>query len=431
MKYDEKYKNINIFVVNSSYIQGDGWLEEQSVINGRLNSRFYIGAYTVIDIGCYCTNTFIGRFSFIDKNVHIGYQKLHNQNFSMHPFSNDLPFIASDNYYKKIKTSRFYYEQNKYTFIGNDVFIGKNSIIEEGCVIGDGVIIHPNTYLNFNVEDYAIVSGNPAKIIGFRYDTATIVKLKNLKWWRKDISSKIYQNKPNTIDYVNNLDLIDKLYDSANNLPPLTKKTYHINTVFNSILINEATKLITGPSHIDLWYRKYLKGEVTKPRNYHLLPIPALSLFSDQLEKLIVWWKEWFGEILLFVPDFRIGNVAVDNPIKDGRFIRQDLVSIENSLKCYSLGIEKLDIYTKNHNISLWFWCLFGREEFNKNSGNYNEEGHYKHPVWNYNEILERYSEHTVDIKKHFPNILECIVDGSIHPTNDTYEKMSKLFDEL
>nr|WP_250150622.1 hypothetical protein [Escherichia coli] len=36
--------------------------------------------------------------------------------------------------------------------------------------MGDGAVIQPNTYVNFDIEDYAIVGGNPARIIGYRFD---------------------------------------------------------------------------------------------------------------------------------------------------------------------------------------------------------------------------------------------------------------------
>lgn len=414
MKYDENLKDKNIFIVNHSFIQGDGWLEENCIINGRLNARFFVGAYSIVDIGSYCSNTFIGRFSVVDKNVHIGYPKIHSRhNFSNHPFSKDLPFIASDDYLKKIKTSRFYYEQNKYTIIGSDVFIGKNSIIEEGCVIGDGAVIQPNTYVNFDIEDYAIVGGNPARIIGYRFEEEIIEKLKTIKWWKHDISSVIYQNKPNTIDYINNIKLIEQLYNIKDTLPKLIKKRYNYNKYKNILVEDKCDKMITGPSHIDLWYRKFLKNEVSKPTKYHLLPIPAVSLFSQQLENLIAWWNEWFGSVILFVPDFRIGNVCTNNKVKDGRFIRQDLVSNENSLQCFKLGIEALNKFSQRYQVTYWFWCLLGREEFNRSNNHYKDNnGNYKHPIWNYNEILKMYHSNAIDIKKYIPNILESIIDG-------------------
>ncbi|MEL2818072.1 hypothetical protein R9K26_03865, partial [Escherichia coli] len=83
---------------------------------------------------------------------------------------------------------------------------------------------HHHTYVNFDIEDYAIVGGNPARIIGYRFEEEIIEKLKTIKWWKHDISSVIYQNKPNTIDYINNIKLIEQLYNIKDTLPKLIKK---------------------------------------------------------------------------------------------------------------------------------------------------------------------------------------------------------------
>ncbi|MCV4632898.1 antibiotic acetyltransferase, partial [Escherichia coli] len=91
------------------------------------------------------------------------------------------------------------------------------------------------------------------------------------------------------IDYINNIKLIEQLYNIKDTLPKLIKKRYNYNKYKNILVEDKCDKMITGPSHIDLWYRKFLKNEVSKPTKYHLLPIPAVSLFSQQLENLIAW----------------------------------------------------------------------------------------------------------------------------------------------
>lgn len=429
MVFHDALKNKNIYSGDKSSITGDGWLEEQAIINGKIESRFFVGAYSILSDNSLCKNSFIGRFTHIDENVHIGYARIDRNIFSNHPFSKGLTITGEDEYYKSIKT-RYFYEQNKYTFIGSDVFIGRNSIIEEGCVIGDGALIEPNCYVNFDVPNYAIVSGLPSRIIGYRFDEEIVVKLMVIKWWTKNISSLHGSNKPNIVDHVNNLSMIDDLCNLS--LPPLEKKRYHLNTHTGTIELNTSKNMITGPSHVDLWYNKYLKGQVSIPLGYHLLPIPALSLFSNQLDNLIDWWSKWFDHIILFVPDFRIGNVSVDKKIKDGRFIKQSLFSSQNSMKCFELGIEQLDKFEEKGNIKFWFWCLYGREEINKSKNNYKDPtGNYKHPLWNYQEISTKYKNSTIDISTYFPKILENIVDESIHPNKECYERMSEIFSSL
>ncbi len=53
--------------------------------------------------------------------------------------------------------------------IGNDVWIGFNVMILSGCKhIGNGAIIGAGSVVTNDVPDYAIVGGNPAKIIKYR-----------------------------------------------------------------------------------------------------------------------------------------------------------------------------------------------------------------------------------------------------------------------
>lgn len=50
--------------------------------------------------------------------------------------------------------------------IGNDVFIGARSIILKGVKIGSGSVVGAGAVVSKDVPDYAIVAGNPAKIVG-------------------------------------------------------------------------------------------------------------------------------------------------------------------------------------------------------------------------------------------------------------------------
>ncbi len=69
------------------------------------------------------------------------------------------------------------------TVIGNDVWIGQRATLLPGAELGDGVIVGAGAVVGGRVPDYAIVSGNPAKIVRIRFDEATIARLKALAWW--------------------------------------------------------------------------------------------------------------------------------------------------------------------------------------------------------------------------------------------------------
>ncbi len=67
--------------------------------------------------------------------------------------------------------------------IGNDVWIGKGAMILSGVTIGDGAVIGAKAVVTKDVPPYAIVAGNPARIIRYRFDDETIRKLLAIAWW--------------------------------------------------------------------------------------------------------------------------------------------------------------------------------------------------------------------------------------------------------
>ena len=69
------------------------------------------------------------------------------------------------------------------TIIGNDVWIGSEAIIMPGVRVGDGAVIGTRALVAQDVEPYAIVGGNPARVIRKRFDERAIAQLMDLKWW--------------------------------------------------------------------------------------------------------------------------------------------------------------------------------------------------------------------------------------------------------
>ncbi|SED43337.1 type B chloramphenicol O-acetyltransferase [Rhodobacter sp. 24-YEA-8] len=69
------------------------------------------------------------------------------------------------------------------TVIGNDVWIGSEAIIMPGVRIGDGAVIGTRALITKDVEPYAIMGGNPARLIRKRFEDRLIGMLLEMRWW--------------------------------------------------------------------------------------------------------------------------------------------------------------------------------------------------------------------------------------------------------
>ncbi len=81
------------------------------------------------------------------------------------------------------------------TIIGSDVWLCEGSILLPGLTIGHGAIIGAHAVVTKSVPAYAKVGGNPAKILGYRFDETTRNRLLTIQWWNWQIE-KIHENIP-------------------------------------------------------------------------------------------------------------------------------------------------------------------------------------------------------------------------------------------
>ncbi len=78
--------------------------------------------------------------------------------------------------------------------IGLDVWIGTGAQILSGVSVGHGSVIGAGAIVTKDVPPYAIVGGNPAQVIRYRFQPGTIETLLNSAWWDWPID-KIRKNR--------------------------------------------------------------------------------------------------------------------------------------------------------------------------------------------------------------------------------------------
>jgi acetyltransferase-like isoleucine patch superfamily enzyme len=144
-----------------------------------LGDRYEIGEYTygnpnIVSWGKEATLK-IGKYCSIAGNVVIFLGSEHRTDWiSTYPFSIFLEEGKSIKGHPSTKGD---------VIIGNDVWIGFNVIIISGVTIGDGAAIGAGSVVAKDVPPYTIVSGNPARIVRYRFNEETIQKLLQIRWW--------------------------------------------------------------------------------------------------------------------------------------------------------------------------------------------------------------------------------------------------------
>jgi virginiamycin A acetyltransferase len=69
------------------------------------------------------------------------------------------------------------------TVIGHDCWFGQGAVICPGARIGSGVIVGAGAVVRGTIPDYAVVIGNPGRVLRLRFEPDEIGRLLSLAWW--------------------------------------------------------------------------------------------------------------------------------------------------------------------------------------------------------------------------------------------------------
>lgn len=192
---------IHTFSISPNYIKEEARRQIKSSPY-KAYTEAYIGKYT------YCSNTMIdngiefevqddhifynlqiGNYNSIANNLHLIFGKNHN----IKCISTGALYLMLEEEKIQSKYKETTFNQKGSIIIQNDVWIGEDVTIMAGVTVGNGAVIARNSHVVKDVPPYAVVGGNPAKVIGYRYTEEQIKKLQVIQWWNWD-EKKIKEN---------------------------------------------------------------------------------------------------------------------------------------------------------------------------------------------------------------------------------------------
>lgn len=139
----------------------DGWA-------ARLAPYLYPGAPERLRIGRFCQIAHGVRFITASANHAMG-------GISTYPFGVFDPLT--------LEAFRDGFAALPDTELGHDVWIGHGALILPGVRIGSGAIIGAGAVVAGEVPPFAIVAGNPARVIRRRFDAEAVARLLEIGWW--------------------------------------------------------------------------------------------------------------------------------------------------------------------------------------------------------------------------------------------------------
>lgn len=123
----------------------------------------------------------IGKFCAIASEVH--FIMAGANHLSSGPTTFPFPIFPGCWRDRTLETLRAHATSKGDTVVGHDVWLGRDSTVMPGITIGNGAIVAASAVVTRDVPPYAVVGGNPAKVIRQRYPEGDVELLQQAAWW--------------------------------------------------------------------------------------------------------------------------------------------------------------------------------------------------------------------------------------------------------
>src|SRR5262249_41289930 len=159
-----------------------------------------LGAYTEVGARTRLLEVALGDYSYIVNDGEVAYTtfgkfcsvaaiaRINPGNHPMRrPTQSHVTYRASAYFPGERDEAEFFaWRRAHHVVIGHDVWIGHGVIILPGRTVGTGAVVGAGAVVTKDVDPYAIVAGNPARVIRRRFSVAVARRLQRLAWWDWD-----------------------------------------------------------------------------------------------------------------------------------------------------------------------------------------------------------------------------------------------------
>lgn len=165
---------------------------------------------------------------------------------------------------------------------------------------------------------------------------------------------------------------------------------------------------VVGSSHVTWWELAINRRQIPQPPcEVTFIGQGAMPIWGDFIRSAIAGIENSVDQVFLLLGDLRFGNRVLRSEKflhsgdTSGHYlaIDKELISDENDRIMLALNLGYLDELSARlgSKLRILFWSSTYRELCNKDSGRYGGREHYRHPVWNMADLVERYRTTAID----------------------------------
>ncbi len=192
--------------------------------------------------------------------------------------------------------------------IQNDVWVGHGATIMNGVTLHNGCVVGTNAMVTKDVPPYAIVGGNPARVLKYRFDPEIIDALQRIAWW--DWPDEVLRERRMDF-FLPPAEFTAKYLPLADNPPPPTDILPEAREAGREIVLfvpDVESKWPLYPSVLAEYFAKdrphaelllYLPEDLSKPEHLRSLE-EALSQYEDRDSYVTLQTGTTLDERLLF-----------------------------------------------------------------------------------------------------------------------------------